>query len=564
VATEAPTVLLDTKLNPPTLRDAVERPRLVAAFAASSERLKLVRAPAGWGKTTLVAAWLQSAEEDRPFAWLSLDPWDDDPTRFWLYVIEALRGISSTIGDTSLPLLTAPGTSVETEVLPALINELAELPEPAVLVLDDYHAIRNPEIHSQLSLLLERLPESLEVIVNTRTDPPLPLPRMRARGELMEIDVEGLRFDDAEAQELLNRVLDLSLEPEDAIKLRDRTEGWAAGLYLAALSLRVAEDRSSFVDDFAGDDRNVVDYLGSEVLAAQPQRLREVLLRTSILERFCAPLVEAVTGASDGAGLLREIERANLFLVPLDTRREWFRYHHLFQQLLRLELSFAEPDAEPELHRRAAAWHLEAGNVPEGIRHTIAAGDTETAGELIARHWAPTLLGAAGDRTVDSWLSALGDEAVAADLRLCFARCFIDLSYGDMDGVARWLAIAERAPLAAPFREGLISREGALAVVRTAYLWELGDVSAPWPPARRRSRPRGRERPGAGSAPPRWASRTGRSATSRRGAGGPSSTRASAGSSGSISTRPRGLEPLRSSTPSAAIGPRPGSWPIGR
>jgi LuxR family maltose regulon positive regulatory protein len=476
VAAEAVSVIIETKLNPPVIGDALDRPRLVRALASSNARVKLIRAPAGWGKSTLVAAWAQSPDESRPFAWLALDEADGDPVRFWTYVIQSLRGLDPGLGATSMPLLAAPGTVIGEHVLPALLNELGELPEPAVLALDDYHRIANPDIDAQLELFVERLPRPLQVSVTSRTDPRFPLPRWRARGELFEIDLAHLRFDRAEAEELLNRILDLGLDPESVAKLCERTEGWAAGLYLAALSLRGAADREGFVDRFAGDDRNVVDYLGAEVLAAQPEPVREALIRSSILDRFCAPLLEAVTGGEDGASLLREIERANLFLIPLDTKRDWYRYHHLFQQLLQLELQIHEPDAQPELHRRAAAWYLEAGLAPEAIQHTIAAGDTEQAGELVAQHWAPTLLGAAGDRLVMSWLDALGSDAVAADLRLCFARCFMGLSLGDMEAVEQWLAITERAPLPGPFMEGLTSSEGAIAVVRTAYLWEIGDV----------------------------------------------------------------------------------------
>jgi LuxR family maltose regulon positive regulatory protein len=477
VAAEAVSVLIDTKLNPPVLRDAVDRPRLVRALMGSTERVKLIRAPAGWGKSTLVASWSRSPDEGRPFAWLALDESDDEPIRFWTYVMESLRGLHPEIGTASLPPLVAPGTDICEHVLPALLNEVAELPEPAVLALDDYHRITSAEVHDQVALFIDLMPSTLQVSLTTRSEPPLPLPRWRARGELLELEMTNLRFEPTEAGELLNRVLDLGLEPGQVASLWERTEGWAAGLFLAALSLRGAPDRGSFVERFAGDDRNVVDYLGAEVLAAQPEQVRQALLRTAILDRFCGPLLEAVCGVGNGASLLREIERADLFLIPLDSKREWYRYHHLFQQLLLLELKIAAPDLEPKLHRRAAAWYLDAGLAPEAIQHTIAAGDIDRAAELIAQHWAPALLGAAGDRMVDSWLTALGDDAVARDLRLCFARCFMGLSFGDMDSVARWLAIAERAPLPAPFREGLTSVEGALAVVRTAYLWELGDAS---------------------------------------------------------------------------------------
>jgi LuxR family maltose regulon positive regulatory protein len=483
-ATSAPAaVLVDTKFYLPALGEVVGRPRLVDALASSRQRLKLVRAPAGWGKTTLVAAWSVAARGDQRFAWVSLDASDDEPARFWLYAIEALRRIHPEVGSDSLALLAAPGTTLDEDVLPALINELASLSEPAALVLDDYHSIRSEAIHEQLGYLLEHLPPDAEVVLTTRLEPPLPLARMRAQGDLLEIDAVGLRFETDEARDLLNSVLGLSLEAAEIDKLLQRTEGWVAGLYLAALSLRGARDPSSFVDEFAGDDRNVVDYLGAEVLAAQRDEVRKALVRSSVLDRFCAPLIEVVAGVDDGAAMLREIERSNLFLIPLDSKREWYRYHHLFQELLRLELSLVEAELEPELHRRAASWFLEAGLADAAIRHTIAAGDRAEATELIARHWTTTLLTEAGDTTIEAWLDALGEDAVSGDFRLCFARCYVELSLGRMEGVARWLALAEEAPLDGSSYEGLNSREGGIACVRCSYLWELGDVGGALPPA---------------------------------------------------------------------------------
>jgi ATP/maltotriose-dependent transcriptional regulator MalT len=483
VATETSGVLLSTKLNPPVAGELVERPRLLESLVASPQRLKLVRAPAGWGKSTLVAAW-SAAEEQRRFAWLALDAADNDVDRFWTYVIESLRSLDPSVGESSAALLSAPGTGIEEHVVPTLLNEVTELVEPAVLAIDDFQTIDNPEIHSQLSLFIEHLPSTLQVSLTSRTEPPLPLARWRARGELLEVDTAELRFTQVEAEHLLNGVLDLSLESGQVASLCERTEGWAAGLYLAALSLRGARDQATFVERFAGDDRNVVDYLAGEVLGAQPTHVREALMRTSILDRFCAGLVEAVAEVDDGTALLREVERANLFLLPLDSKREWYRYHHLFQQILQLELSAAEGEVIPELHRRTAAWHMEAGLVPEAIEHTLAAGDRAEAIELIAQHWAPTLLERAGDSAIDSWLETLGDEAVSQDFRLCFARCFVDLSYGRMDEVAHWLEVADNAPVPGPSYEGLTSKAGGLACVRAAHFWESGDVGRSMPPAR--------------------------------------------------------------------------------
>jgi LuxR family transcriptional regulator, maltose regulon positive regulatory protein len=470
--------LIQTKLEAPRPRRLVPRRDLLARLLdGGPRRLTLVRAPAGWGKTTLLAQWAASELEPRPFGWLALDPADNDPASFWCYAIAALRSVAPGIGERPLALLRAPGVDLGREMLPLLINELAGWPERLVLVLDDYHLIANDQLHEQMVLLIEHLPPQLEVVLASRTEPPLPLARLRVRGELAELEAGALGFSEAEATALVNGLHALELAPEDVAVLRERTEGWAAGLYLAVLSLSGREDRGGFVAAFAGDDRHVVEYLGAEVLAGQPAEVRDFLLRTSVLGRLCAPLCEAVTGAEDGARRLEEIGRANVFLVPLDAKGGWYRYHHLFGELLRHELSLAEPGLVPELHRRAAAWLLGTGFVSEAIHHTIAAGDTDAAGELIAAHWAPTLLGAAGDRTVDTWLTALPDATIRADVRLCFARCFVGLSLGRMEAVEEWLALGERAPQRGPFLDGVGSARGALACVRAAWLWETGDVS---------------------------------------------------------------------------------------
>jgi LuxR family maltose regulon positive regulatory protein len=470
--------LVQTKLQAPLPRSFVSRADLLTRLLEGrSRRLTLVLAPAGSGKTTLVAEWKASEREERPFAWLTLDARDDDSTLFWNYVIAALRTVVPGICERPLALLRAPGTNPVREMLPLLINEIAALPEPLVLVLDDYHLVEDPAIHEELSYLLEHLPRQLEVVVVSRTEPPLPLARLRVRDQLAEVDAEALSFSSQETATLVNDLHGLKLGPEDVVSLRERTEGWAAGLYLAVLSLGGRDDPRAFIAAFAGDDRHVVDYLGEEVLAGEPDEVRDFLIRTSILQRLSAPICDALTGERDSARMLEEIARSNFFLVPLDTRGERYRYHHLFGQLLRHELLRTEPTLAPELHRRAARWLLGSGYVSDAIHHTIAAGDLDEASELIAEHWAPMLLGAAGDRTVDSWLSALPESTIRADVRLAFARCFVGLSLGHMDEVEKWLAAGEAAPLPAPFRDGVASAQGALACVRAAFLWESGDVT---------------------------------------------------------------------------------------
>jgi ATP/maltotriose-dependent transcriptional regulator MalT len=358
------------------------------------------------------------------------------------------------------------------------VNELTSLDNELALVLDDYHLISSAAVHESLTYLIEHAPAMVSVVLAARSDPPLPLGRLRVRGELVELREADLRFGLAEVRTLLNDRLRLGLGDEELRLLLERTEGWPAGVYLAALSLRAREDRRAFVSEFAGDDRHVVDYLSAELLAAQPPGTREFLLRTSVLERLSGPLCDAVMGRAGSARLLETIERANLFLIPLDEKRAWYRYHHLFGELLVHELERTDPQGVPELHRRAARWHLEAGLVSDAIRHTIAAGDLADAVELIAAHWAPTLLGGAGgDRTVEAWLDALPDEVVRGDVRLCVARCYVGQSTGRLDESAQWLAVAESASQPGPFRDGFSSRAGAIACVRAGLLVLSGDVA---------------------------------------------------------------------------------------
>ena len=471
-----PPRLIWTKLHAPVRREHVPRVALLRELAGTPRRLVLVRAPAGWGKSALLSDWSAWEQERRPFAWLGLDAGDDDPLHFALYLVEALRTIDPEAGTSALPLLLAPGVDLVDEALPVLVNELRELP-PCVLVLDDYHAIEHPEIHRVVEYLLDRGPPALTLAVATRSQPPLPVARLRARAELLELDADALRFTARESEVLLNDLHALGLDAPTVARLHERTEGWVTGLFLAALSLRGRDDGPAFVEHFAGDDRHIADYLCAEVLEQQRPEMRRFLLRTAILERFCPRLCEAVTGADGGARLLTELERSNLLLVPLDTRREWYRYHHLFGELLRNELEVHEPGSAAELHRRAAVWLVAAGFVSEAIHHRIEAGDRAEAGELIARQWPTTLLTTAGDRTIERWLFELGGDAVRADVRLCVARCFVGLSLGRMEDVERWLGAAESAPLPAPFHDGTASVAGALARVRAAWRWQLGDAA---------------------------------------------------------------------------------------
>src|SRR5262245_52822687 len=390
MSTAAAAPMLETKLRPPDRRPGiVARPELLERLDEASERrLTLVSAPAGWGKTTLVGDWLADRAGDEA-AWVALDAADNDPARFWRYVVEALRRAGAPVEDGVVGALGGAGETVEAG-LSALINGLADADGRTLLALDDYHLIGDEGIHEAVGFLCANAPEGLGIVITSRTDPPIGLARMRARGDLAEIRAPDLRFSEVEAQALLAEA-GLSLRDDEVTRLRQRTEGWAAGLYLAGLSLRGRDDATRFIADFAGDDRLVVDYLADEVLDGLPADRRDFLLRTSVLGRLSGPLCDAVAGATGSARVLAELERSNLFLVPLDNRREWYRYHHLFGELLQHELALAAPGEVPELHRRAAAWHLAEGSVDDAIRHSVGAADLGQAADLIAANWSDHL-----------------------------------------------------------------------------------------------------------------------------------------------------------------------------
>lgn len=448
---------------------------LTSLCGGPPRRLTLVRAPAGWGKSSLLSTWSVATEESRPFAWLALDGADNDPIRFFMYLVESLRTLAPTIGEHALGILSAPGISVVDDVLPELINDLDSLEDDFVLAIEDYHLITSPEVHDPLTFLLDHAPAGLELVLTTRVEPALPIARLRARGELLEIATSQLGFSVSEAEILLNERLGLDLESEDVSRLVERTEGWPAGLYLAALSLRGRADPHEFVEAFAGDERNVVDYLTTEVLSGLSAEVRDFLLATSVLERLCASLCEEVTGTAGAARLLREIEVSNAFLIALDNRREWYRYHHLFRDLLRNELQFTDPDRVADVNRRAGRWLRERGAASEAIMHTIAAGDLTEAVELVASSWRP-LSYTGGHQTVEAWLSALPREVRRGDARLCVASAVVAIGSGRGDEVAPWVELAATAPAAGPFHDGFPSGQAAAACLRSANMWLTGDL----------------------------------------------------------------------------------------
>jgi LuxR family transcriptional regulator, maltose regulon positive regulatory protein len=468
-------VLAATKLQVPPPRAGVPRARLVDSLVTAGEsKVILVCAPAGSGKTTLLADWHASEGERRPFAWLSLDPSDNDTVRFLEGVIAALRTTAPGVGEEALGAMTGPASLTDV-VLPSLINDLTPLHDPVVLVLDDYHLIANDRIHELVGQLVEQLPERLQLVVATRAEPPLAIGRLRARRELLEVGTDELRFTQAEAARLLNDVQRLDLAEDDIAQLQTRTEGWAAGLQLAALSLSRHDDAAGFIASFAGDDRPIVDYLGFEVLDGQAAEVRAFLLRTSVLDRLTGPLCDALLGTTGSDARLAELERAGLFLVPLDTKREWYRYHHLFAGLLRHELARTEPAEVAELHRRASAWFHDRGWMAEAIEHSIAADDIPRASELIAAHWY-SFLQRGRIETVAGWLDSLGDDSVAGDAGLCLTKAWIAVNTGHLEEVARWIDAAEGARRAGG--DGSNEVESGVAALQEIYRYMDGDVEA--------------------------------------------------------------------------------------
>ncbi|HEX5090652.1 MAG TPA: LuxR C-terminal-related transcriptional regulator [Nocardioides sp.] len=375
--------LVETKFFLPHGRGgSVPRPRLDEQLGRGS-RLTLVSAPAGFGKTTLVGSWLaeHAAATGARVAWLSLDAGDREPETFWTYVLSAVDRAAPGAGSAGLTALGA-GQPVEV-ALAAVLNELSVLPDDVVLALDDYHLAEGPHTQSGMAFLIERLPPQVRLVISTRADPVLPLARLRARGELTEVRAADLRFTDAEATAFLTAATGRSLEAGDVAALGHRTEGWIASLQLAAISLRDRADPSGFIAGFAGDDRYVVDYLVEEVLGEEPPEVRDFLLDTAVLDRLSGPLCDAVTATTGGAAMLESLERRNLFVVPLDDQRRWYRYHHLFADMLQARLLQERPEAIPQLHGRASRWYAEAGQPEEAVRHALAAGDPERAADLV-------------------------------------------------------------------------------------------------------------------------------------------------------------------------------------
>ncbi|MEP6762185.1 MAG: LuxR C-terminal-related transcriptional regulator [Sporichthyaceae bacterium] len=488
-----PSPLLQTKLYIPKVRrDLVPRPRLSDRLSRTSHpRLTLISAPPGFGKTTLLAEWLDAAAAaERPVAWVSLEESEQQPDSFWTYVVTALDVAAPGVGTSALLLLQATNPPIET-VLATVLNELSALPTGLDLVLDDYHLADGPGIAADVAFLLEHLPQQVHLVISTRADPALPLARLRARGELIEVRAADLRFTLDEVVAYFNEIIGLDLEAADIAALEGRTEGWIAALQLAALSLQGREDVAGFVAGFAGDDRFVVDYLVEEVLGRQPDAVRSFLLQTSILDRLSGPLCDAVTRGNDGKAVLEMLDRSNLFVVPLDDSRHWYRYHHLFADVLRTHLLEEQPGEVADLHRRAGQWYGASGEPVPAVRHALAAGDLEHAADLVELA-VRALLRDRQEATVRRWIDDIPPEVVR--LRPVLAVGFIGalMSGGEfesvesrLDDVERLLDAAAGVGSAAPSVEMVVADEaelarlpGAIEMYRAGLTLIRGDPSA--------------------------------------------------------------------------------------
>lgn len=446
VAAYGQDVLLATKLHVPSQpAGLVPRPRLAEALEAGlAGAVILVSAPAGFGKTALVADWIR--REGRPAGWLSLDADDNDPARFWRHAVAAVDRLCPGIGERTGAILGPPPPPSFEGLVTALVNELADRggENEVLLVLDDYHVIEAGPVHASLGFLLEHRPPGLHLVLASRADPPLPLARLRARGQLTELRAADLRFSADEAAALLRRTAGADLPGGSVAALAARTEGWAAGLQLAGLSLRGHQDAAGFVAAFSGSHRYILDYLAEEVLDHQPGDVRAFLLETSVLERLSGELCDVVTGRTGSQAMLEAVERAGLFLAPLDEVRGWWRYHRLFADLLRARLLQEQPGRLPVLHGAAAAWCEAHGLLEEAIRHALATGDPASAARMIERHF-DELLARAEGATVDRWVAALPADLVRSRPRLRLAQAIWALLGGRMNEAERLLAEAERA-----------------------------------------------------------------------------------------------------------------------
>jgi len=435
--------ILATKLYIPLPRTkVVPRPRLIEQLNEGLDRkLTLVSASAGFGKTTLIGHWIASC--GRPVAWLSLDQGDSDVKRFLSHFIAALQTIEDNLGRGSINALQSPQPPSADTILTMLLNDISAYPHPFVLVLDDYHLIDAEWLGESISFLLDHLPAQMHLVITTRENPQLPLGRLRARGHLSELREADLRFTPDEAAAFLNQVMGFSLAADEMTALESRTEGWIAGLQLAALSMKGNKDIPSFIREFAGDNRYIMDYLAEEVLQRQPESIRSFLLQTSILDRLHGPLCDAVTGQEEGAARLELLERGNFFVVPLDDRRRWYRYHHLFAEVLFTHLKADHPEQVAHLHLRASVWYEQNGMTADAIRHSLAAEDFARSADLVELA-IPALRRSRDEAAMMGWLQAIPDELIRFRPVLCAWYAGALLAGGKLVAVEEWLRDSER------------------------------------------------------------------------------------------------------------------------
>jgi LuxR family maltose regulon positive regulatory protein len=460
---------LEAKLHgPPTHGDWVDRARLLDQFDREVARpLMLVAAPAGFGKTTLVAQWLNRRRSPRATAWVSLDAGDNDPVSLWTHVAAALERANCELGQDAAVFVSRHSNEIMTRLLPGLVNAVAAMPEDIVILLDDFHVVHEAACNDQVEFLVDHLPPQAHLVLASRSDPGLGLGRLRASGRLGEIRAADLAFNAEEATALL-ALAGVQLSGQSVELLMDRTEGWPAGLYLATLSLSGRDDPDEFVRQFSGNNRFIGDYLTEEVLGRHPDRLRHFITTMSILDRLTASLCDFVAETTTSAAVLRELERANMFLVPLDEGRRWYRFHPLFTTVARSELEIEHPERIASLHARAGAWLGEHGHVDEAVKHLLAAGRTDDAAELVQANWL-TYVNAGRAATVVGWLHALGAPSVAGDPASAVTAAWMAGLSGDEAGLARHLETLQGFRVYGPLPDGTRSVESAIAMIQGVF-----------------------------------------------------------------------------------------------